>query len=407
MGDLKLAWRNIWRHTRRSVLTMMAIGFAALLLVFMLSFQFGSYESMIDASVRLSTGHLQVQATGYNNKPEMRKVVPDPVAAMEILSRTPGIEAFTPRCQTFVLASSKDRTRGVMLMGVDPETEQNVLTTSSLIRQGDYLTGNTPNTVIIGSLLAQRLKIGLGQELTILGQGRDGSIAATVMTVRGIFKSGIDEVDRSTVQMLLSDFDVLFGMDGTVHAIVATVNKLTQAGEIKQSLQHRPELVGLDILDWMDLSPGLKQSIQMDLVSGIIMYVILIIVVAFSIMNTFLMAVFERTREFGVMMAIGTKPMRLVKVMLMESMFMTGLGLFFGMMMGVILTQYFARVGIPMGGASELMAQYGIAGRMHPRLSLVTLFSGPVLIGLVTFVTALLPALRIPRLKPVDAMKAV
>ncbi|SHK05365.1 ABC-type transport system, involved in lipoprotein release, permease component [Desulfatibacillum alkenivorans DSM 16219] len=407
MGDLKLAWRNIWRHTRRSILTMMAIGFASLLLVFMLSFQFGSYEGMIDASVRLSTGHLQVQAQGYHDKPEMRKVVKNPRKVMDALSRTPGVEACTARCQTFVLASSEDRTRGVMIMGVDPETESRVLKTSSLIRQGEYLSSDDPNTVIIGALLAERLKIGLGEELTILGQARDGSIAATVMTVRGIFKSGIDEVDRSTVQMLLTDFDQLFGMDGAVHAVVAVVHKLTEVGEIKNTVMQDDALKGLAVLDWMELSPGLKQSIQMDLVSGIIMYVILIIVVAFSIMNTFLMAVFERTREFGVMMAIGVKPLRLVKIILMESMFMTGLGLLFGMILGALLTQYFAGAGISMGGAADLMAQYGISGRMYPRLSLITLFSGPILIGVVTFFTALLPALRIPRLKPANAMKAV
>lgn len=255
--------------------------------------------------------------------------------------------------------------------------------------------------------MAERLKIGLGEELTILGQARDGSIAATVMTVRGIFKSGIDEVDRSTVQMLLTDFDQLFGMDGAVHAVVAVVHKLTEVGEVKRALMQDSALKGLAVLDWMELSPGLKQSIQMDLVSGIIMYVILIIVVAFSIMNTFLMAVFERTREFGVMMAIGVKPLRLVKIILMESMFMTGLGLLFGMVLGALLTQYFAGVGISMGGASDLMAQYGISGRMFPRLSVISLFSGPILIGVVTFLTALLPALRIPRLKPANAMKAV
>ncbi len=406
MNDLKLAWRNIWRHTRRSILTMMAIGFAAMLLVFMLSFQFGTYEGMINASVKLSTGHLQVQAQGYHDKPTMRKVIKNPEEVMKTLSQTPGIDAYTLRSQTFVLASSEDRTRGIMVVGVNPTTEAKVLTISSLVRQGEYLSQDAPNTVIIGSLLAKRLKTGVGKELTLLGQGMDGSIAATVVTVRGIYKSGIDQVDRSTIQMLLSDFDDLFTMDGAVHAVVATVHELRQAGPVRDALRKDPVLHGLAVLDWVDLSPGLKQSIQLDLVGGLIMYVILIIVVAFSIMNTFLMAVFERTREFGVMMAIGTTPRRLVKVMLMESTLMTFLGLFFGMVLGAAMTLYFAQVGVSMGGASDLMAQYGISGRMYPRLSIVTLLMGPVFIGVVTFMTALLPALRIPRLKPVDAMKA-
>ena len=407
MNDLTLAWRNIWRHPRRSILTMMAIGFAAMLLVFMLSFQFGSYESMINASVKLATGHLQVQGKGYNKKPEMRNVVPNPKAIMEKLSITQGVDSVAPRSHAFVLASSDTRIRGVMVTGVDPEREKEVFTIPSLIRKGDYLSGQARNTVIIGALLAKRLNTGVGKELTLLGQSFDGSIAATVVTIRGIFKSGIDAMDRATIQMPLADFDDLFVMNGAVHSVVATVHELRQTEPLKAGLKNDPLLKPLAVLDWIDLTPGLKQSIQMDLVGGIIMYVILIIVVAFSILNTFLMAVFERTREFGVMMAIGTTPKRLVKIMLMESMFMTGVGLLAGMVAGALLTVYFSHAGIPMGGAADLMAQYGISGRLFPRLSLLSLLVGPTIIGVVTFMTALFPALKIPRLKPVDAMKAV
>ncbi|MBI9093013.1 MAG: ABC transporter permease [Desulfobacterium sp.] len=407
MNDLSLAWRNIWRHPRRSILTMMAIGFAAMLLVFMLSFQFGSYESMINASVKLATGHLQVQGKGYNTKPEMRNVVPTPKAIMDKLSKTQGVDSVTPRAQTFVLASSDTRIRGVLVTGVDPEREKEVFTIPSLIRNGDYLSDKAPNTVIVGALLAKRLNTGVGKELTLLGQSFDGSIAATVVTVRGIFKSGIDAVDRAAIQMLLTDFDDLFVMNGAVHTVVAIIDELSQTAPLKAALEKDPLLKPLAVLDWIDLTPGLKQSIQMDLVGGIIMYGILIIVVAFSILNTFLMAVFERTREFGVMMAIGTTPRRLVKVMLMESMFMTGVGILAGMVTGALLTVYFSHAGISMGGATDLMAQYGMSGRLYPRLSLLSLLVGPTIIGVVTFLTALFPALKIPHLKPVDAMKAV
>lgn len=407
MDDLSLAWRNVWRNPRRSILTLMAIGFAAMLLVFMLSFQFGAYEDMINASVRLATGHLQVQAPGFNDRPKIRKTIQNVPDVLAALSRTRGITAFSPRSQTFVLASAGSRTRGVLAMGVDPETEKNVSTLPGQIRQGRYLSADAPNTVIVGQYLARRLNIGIGRELTLLGNTKDGSIAATVVTVRGIFQSGIDAFDRSTLQMPLADFDRLFAMGGAVHAIVATTDRLKHIGPIKTALRAEPALNNLAVLDWADLTPGLKQSIQLDLVSGIIMYIILIIVVAFSILNTFLMAVFERTREFGVMMAIGTPPGRLVRIMLMESLAMTGVGLIGGMVLGYLVTAYFSSAGIPMGGAADLLAQYGISGRLYPRLSALSLLTGPLIIGVVTFLTALFPALRIPRLKPVEAMKAV
>ena len=404
MNDFMLAWRNIWRQTRRSILTMMAIAFAAMLLVFMLSFQLGSYDEMINASVKLATGHLQVQAQGYHDNPKMRRVVENTPEVLAAIQRTPGVAAASPRSQSFVLAASGVRTRGVLVMGVDPQTEPGVSRLPALIRKGHYL-DNTPDTVICGDLLAKRLKVDLGDELTLLGQGRDGSIAATVVTISGIFKSGIDAVDRATLQMPLSAFDSLFGMDGAVHTVVATAETLKGTDGVKAQLKGTPALKHLAVLDWTELNPGLKQSIQMDLVGGVIMYVILIIVVAFSILNTFLMAVFERTREFGVMLAIGTTPGRLVKVILTESMLMTLMGISAGMILGAAATLYFQNVGIPMGGAGELLAQFGISGKLHPKLSVLSVLAGPALIAVITSVTALIPALRIPRLKPVEAMQ--
>jgi len=157
----------------------------------------------------------------------------------------------------------------------------------------------------------------------------------------------------------------------------------------------------------MDLVPGLYQAIQMDLIGGLIFYLLLIIVVAFSILNTFLMAIFERTREFGVMMAVGTTPGRLTKVLLVESVGMTLVGIVSGIVLGSILTLYFQAHGIDFTGSSELLSQYGISGRMYPKLSLLTIVIGPSLVFLITFLAALYPAFKIRRLRPVEAMTHV
>jgi len=407
MDDFFLAWRNVWRNPRRSILTMLAVAFSATLLVFMLSFQFGSYEDMINASVKLNTGHLQVQANGYIDKKEMRKVVPDPGAVIAALEKLPGIKGISPRGEAFALAAGAKRTRGVMVMGVDPDREKEVSTLPGQIRQGEYLKKGDHNAAVVGTLLAQRLHVGLGDELTLLGQAREGSVAATIVTVTGIYRTGIDAFDRSTLQMPLIDFDEVFAMEGAVHSVVVAADRLRTAGRIGNTARTLPALAGLSVLGWEELMPGLKQSIQMDLVSGIIMYLILIIVVAFSILNTFLMAIFERTREFGVLMAIGTRPGRLVRMMLAESMLMTSMGLGLGMLLGAGITLYFSVYGIDLGGAGEMLAEFGIEGRLYPRLSFISLFSGPLLVLVITFFTALYPALSIPGLKPVEALRAV
>ena len=219
--DFKMAWRNIWRNPRRTLLTVAAIAFASLLLVFMLSFQFGSYEAMINSSVKIHTGHLQVQAEGYQDNMNMRLVVNEPEAVGQVLDRTEGVEAWTARANAFSLVSSKERTYGIMVIGIDPDREARVSTIKGTIRKGAYLSASDDNQALVGRLLAENLQVGPGDELTVLGQGRDGSIAATVVEVKGIYGSGIDEFDRSSLQIPLKSFQDVYSMRGSVHEVVA------------------------------------------------------------------------------------------------------------------------------------------------------------------------------------------
>ena len=409
--DLKMAWRNIWRHPRRAILTMAAIAFATLLLIFMLSWQFGSYDTMINAAVKVHTGHLQVQAEGYNEKRDMRLVVPDPAAVSDILEGTPGVAAHTARASAFSLVSSKERTYGVAVMGIDPEKEAQVTTLKQLIRQGHYLAEGDVDHALVGELLAKNLRVGVGDELVLLGQGRDGSIAATVVRVKGIFSYGQDEFDRNFIYIPLPYFQEVYSMRGAAHEVAALANSRKDVLQVKQAVSAGIEKIDskkkLVALDWMELMPGLIQSIQIDLVSGLIMYVILIIVVAFSILNTFLMVIFERTKEFGVFMAMGTTPGRLTKLLLLESTALTMLGTVIGIIAGSLVTWYFQVHGILFSGTSEMMRQYGLPERMYPQLSPLSIAIGAGLVLVITLVTALYPALKVRRLRPVEAIRAV
>jgi putative ABC transport system permease protein len=406
--NAKMAWRNIWRNLRRTLLTIAAVAFASALLVFMLSFQFGSYETMINASVRIHTGHLQVQAAGYQDKQRIRQTVDDPDAVGAILEKIPEVIAHTDRARAFSLVSSRDRTYGTMVIGIDPTAEARVTTIEHLIRDGAYLDPSDTAQGLIGGFLAENLKIAVGDELTVLGQGKDGSVAATVVTIKGIFRSGMADFDRSVVLMPLSHFQEVFSMGQSVHEVTVVGRKLVDISPIADRIGRGLAAVSgggkLDVLQWQELMPGLAQGIAMDLVGGLIMYLVLIMVVAFSILNTFLMAIFERTREFGVLMAIGTTPGRLVRLMLVESAAMTVIGVAVGIFLGAGVTLYFQAHGIDLAGASEILEHYGISGRIYPKLSWLSAFLGPAMVLAVTFPAALYPALKIRSLKPVEAM---
>ena len=406
--DSKMAWRNIWRHPRRTLLTISAVAFASAILIFMVSMQIGAFETMINSTVKMSSGHLQVQAADRLEKMDMRLVVPDPAAIGEILDSAPRVEAYTYRATTFSMIASGERTVGALVVGVDPEREARVSTLESIVRRGSYLSGGDSDGALVGERLAKNLRVDIGDELTLMGQGRDGSVAATLLTVRGIYKSGLAEFDRASIQIDLETFQDVYSMRGAVHQVVAIGDDLKALPAMKKHVEagvrDLASKESLVVLDWKDLAPGLYEAIWMNIVSRMIFYLILVTVVASSISSTFLMAFLERTKEFGVMMAVGTSPRRLTRVLLLESINITLVGIATGMVLGGMVTLYFQAYGIDLSSSEEILSQFGISGRIYPKLTPLSILAGPTLVFVITSLAALYPALKIRGLRPVEAL---
>ena len=405
---LRLAWRNLWRHSRRTWLTASAIAFATTLLVFMITLQLGAYDMMIDVSLRVFTGQMQVQREGYKEKPQMRSTVPDAEALAARLRQATALEGVAVRAQGFALASSAARSYGVPVVGVEPAYETKVSTLAHLVKEGRYLSAVDAQEVVLGSALARNLKVKPGDELTLLGSGKDGSIAATIIPVVGIFASGNPDLDRHLVQMPLKTFQEVFSMGRDAHVIVVSGPSYESIPQTKAAVQAQlAPGSGLVVLDWEQLIPGLRQLIQTDMVQNWITYIALILIVTLSIMNTFLMSVLERTREFGIMLALGCSPRQIGAVVLLESVFLTGLGLAIGMAIGGGIAVYLHFTGFTFPGMEELYGQYGLPGVIHPKLSIAGFTLGPVVIFVFTMLAAIYPALRIRKLQPVEAIHAI
>jgi ABC-type lipoprotein release transport system permease subunit len=405
---LRLAWRNLWRHKRRTWLTASAIAFSAMLLVFMITIQLGAYDMMIDTTLRVYTGQMQVQHSGYKDKPQMRTVVADAVALAAQLRERTGYQTIAVRAQGFALASSAERSYGVPVIGVQPEYERGVSTLPHLVKQGRYLADSRAQELVVGSALARNLKIKLGDELTLLGSGRDGSVAATVLPVAGFFESGNPELDRRLVMMPLVTFQETFSLGNDAHLIVVSGPSYESIPQTKAMVREiiagQPRLV---VLDWDELVPGIKQLIQTDMVQNWITYIALIVIVTLSIMNTFLMSVLERTREFGIMLALGISPLRLGTMVVLESAFLTLLGLVIGIAIGGGIAVWLHFEGFTFPGMKEIYAQFGLPGVIYPILSVESFLLGPSVIFVFTLLAALYPALRIRKLQPVEAIHAV
>ena len=405
---LRMAWRNLWRHKRRTWLTVGAMIFSNLILVFAISLQFGSYQMMIDNTLKAYTGHLQIQRDGYNDEPRMRSSIDNIIPLAVSVRKHLNSDNVAARGVAFAMASSEERTYGLQLIGVEADFEVNVSSLPGLIKQGQYFSDSNAAEIIIGSVLARNMRVNIGDELTLLGGGHNGEFAAGIVIVSGIFESGTTEIDRSMAQLPIGYFQDLFGMDGRGHNIVINGHDLSQVPLIQHDLQtmlkDRKELVALE---WDKLQPGLKQAIQADLASAWFMYGVLIILVAFSVLNTQLMSVLERTREFGVMMSLGLKPTRLGALILTETALMAGLGLAIGAAFGFMLTYYLSIVGFSYPGMEDMAAQFNLPDRMYPSLSVLSIMLGPGIIFIFSLLASIYPAVRLFFLQPVTAMRAV
>jgi len=408
---MSLAWRNLWRHKRRTWLTVGAMIFSNVLLVFMISLQFGSYDMMIENSLKAFSGHVQVSAKGYSDEPKMRLVIED------IESRAEQIRGAFPelvvavRGETFVMASSDERSFGIQIAGVDVAHESNVSSIPGLITQGYYLRPTEQQEVVVGKVLARNLKVGVGDEITLLGSGFDGSFAAAVVIVRGIFESNITELDRSLAQISLASFQELFNMGRKGHVIIANAPNINDSGDYQHEIQ-KLMLVGnkvdhgLEVQNWKELNPGLMQAIKSDMASAWFMYIVLIVLVSFSVLNTQLMSVLERTREFGIMTAIGLRPSSLGKLVLLETAAMASIGLVIGTGLGFMLSLYLNEVGLSIPGMADMAAQYNLLDKMYPAVDFISISIGPLTVFFACLIAAIYPIIKLQGLEPVPAMRA-
>jgi len=404
---LRLAWRNLWRYKRRTWLTVGAMVFSNSLLVFSISLQFGSYDMMINNTLQAFSGHIQVQHEGYLDDPKMRYALDDVGAIAAQLRNELELQNISARVAGFALASSLDRSYGLQILGVEPTFEPLVSTIPGLVKQGRYLQKDSDEEIVIGSVLARNLKVGLGDEITFLGSGFDDSFAAGVVRVVGIFETGLPDLDRSMAQISLSYFQDAFAMQKRGHSIAIRANHIDETYQLQQRIKTLlANQQGLVVLDWEALQPGLKQAIQADMTSAWFMYIVLIVLVAFSVLNTQLMSVLERTREFGTMMALGLNPGNLSRLVMTETLMMSCLGLVLGVFIGFLITWYLSIAGFSYPGMEEMAVKFNLPDRMYPSITFLSLMLGPGIVAIGSLLAAIYPALRLYMLLPIEAMRA-
>lgn len=405
--EVMLAWRNVWKNRRRTVLTLLTIMVGSSMIIFFRATQDGSYEAMIEDSIAANTGHLQVHEKGFwtNMSIDYAFIPEGPV--MTYIKKSPDVFATSRRVHAAGLVSYENNTFGALIQAVEPDREKLVSTLhKTILPGGRYLTGDDGKQIIIGETLARNLGVKVGYTISMLSQGFDGSIAAGTFTVAGIFKTLNPRYDQALIIMPLSTAIETFTMMDYITSVVIRLKHTSDMEHVRKEMRALPDTKKLEIMGWDELTPELIQAIVMDKVSGYFFYLILLAITAFGVLNTVQMSVFERTREIGIMMAIGTRPGQIVRLVLMESVFISLIGVFLGIILGSSLSYYFYIHPFDFSDYQKEMEVFAQVTTVFPaKLTAVNVLVTSILTFLFGVLFSILPARRASKLNPIKAIR--
>ncbi len=405
MEIIRIAWRNLWRNKRRTLITAASVFFAIWFALIMRAFQLGSYDLMVNNIVHAYSGYFQLHAKGYwDDKVINNGFVLTPEIAGK-LKALPGTDGYARRLESFALASCGIQTKGVMVNGIDPDAEEGLTSLRKKVVAGKYLECDDSGA-LVSQRLANYLKIRPGDTLVIIGQGYHGVSAAGVFPVRGIVRFPSPDLDSRLVYLSLPAAQNLFNADSMLTSVAFNVEDPGEYRNVAGQLRRQLDPSHYEVMTWEQMMPDVVQQIESDSGSGLIMLGILYMIVGFGIFGTMLMMLNERTREFGMMIAIGMQKGRLMLILVTETLFLGLIGIATGIAAAMPLAWYFYIHPIPLTGA---MAESTVAMGFEPLMPTAwesSYFIAQSLVVLAIICTVmLLPVMRIRRLKVMNAIR--
>ncbi|RLA90448.1 MAG: hypothetical protein DRG34_02980 [Deltaproteobacteria bacterium] len=405
----RLAWRSIWRNRRRTLITVLSIGFGLACTVFFIAIGEGVYAQLIDQVVRMQAGHITMENPGYRDAPAVDLWVKAPESLRSQIERLPQVERTKLIIMGQGIARSASGDISATLMGIEPSVE---LDTSPLVRHivaGRYLNDDDGPWVVIGSELAKRLKLAVGKKMVLTTNDAAGNLVDELCRVRGIFETGSVEIDGYFIQAPIDFARRLFGLPEESATQLGVVLRIPEAQEfILREARLMVAEQDIAVLPWQEVLPEIASYIKLDKGSNLIFQAILVFLILFTIFNTILMSVLEREREFAVLLALGTKPVQLRLQILMESAYLGLIGCALGLLVGG-LAAWAAQVwGIDLRSLLEegfTISGFAVSAKMHARVTTGLLLGTAGLVFGATLILSLIPMRRATRLSIVDQLR--
>jgi len=402
---LLMAWRNIWRNKRRSYITMSSIAFAVLFACVFMSMQYGSMSYMVDSAVRFYLGHMQVQKVGYWDEKTLDNSMPYSAELLITIEQVEGVLVAVPRIESFALSAYENLTRPAMIMGVDFSKENQLTQIDQKLVEGELLEGDE-RAVLLSSGLAEYLKMTIGDTLILIGQGYHGVNAAALFTVKGLIKFANPEQNKQIVAMSIANAQQFYGLEERLTNIAVLMDDTRPIEEVTQTIKKILPSDKLAVLDWRQMMPEMVQILNLKYGNSRIMIMVLYIVIGFGMFGTFLMMTAERTREFGIMLAVGMRRRVLQLSIFSEITMMAMIGVLAGIAMSLVIIIYFHYNPIDLGaGMDEVIENYGMEVALVFSADPKVFYEQAWAVFVTAFILSFYPLLILFRLRPVDAMR--
>jgi ABC-type lipoprotein release transport system permease subunit len=402
---LRLAWRNIWRHRRRTVIIVLAMGLSLAMMMFYDGLIDGFNQAIAGNAVRVLGGNVQVHAEGYRAKVDSNPLLPleDDAAVIQAALSNPDVLAAARRIQTGGLISNREGAFPLNIIGIDPEAEAPVSLIAEHIVEGRYVEATDEDTVLIGKGLADALSIDVGDRVTMVGSDINKQNRQRTMTVIGIYDIGIPSMEKGGAYISLSEAQSLFGLRGQSTEVQITLTTVGREAAVVAALS--PALPGYEVESWEQTYPELGSAINSKSAVMDIFSVIIVMIAGIGILNLLLMAIYERTREIGLLGAMGLKPRQIATTFILEGTLIGIVGALAGIAMGLMLNLGLGQVGMDYSqyaGITEYMAL--ISGKVYPTLGTSKLAARATVVVVIAALAALIPAVIAARREPSEAL---
>jgi ABC-type lipoprotein release transport system permease subunit len=405
---LRLAWRNIWRHRSRTLIVVLAIGLTLALMMWYDGLVGGFNEAIYGNAIRVLGGNIQIHAAGYAAEVNQLPLLPlaNDAALVQAAQAQPQVMAATRRINTGGLATTREGAFGVTIVGVEPEKEAPVSLWAQEVSAGRYLAADDQDMVYIGQGLATAMGVTVGDRFTLAGRGAHQQMRSRTMTVAGIYDLGMPDIEKRAIYMTLGEAQSLYGLNGQVTEIAVFLKQIGEEPAVMDAL--RPSLAGAEIVSWQTSFPELEQALATKGGAMNIFSVIMLVIVGIGILNLLLMAIYERTREIGILGALGFKPFQISILFVLEGVLMGVVGVAIGVVLGLLINGVSGRVGLDFSQFTSITSYTAlISGKVYATWGVDKLVQRTLTVLIITTLSTLYPAREAAQREPAEALHYV